>query len=178
MKPTAIILSILVAGILCSCEKNNPPIIPYNDPPATKYDLEVLLEAYDFASDYWTTYNQFSESLLYGKIWGLSKCYYETYVDGELIRTLDDPFDRSYHEFYFDANYSMRFNNSSGVWQYINNHIIMRHDGSFYDYEVSDVTQSTLRLKHEERLLGSSNISYSVDKSGRHAFCIREYQAK
>ena len=180
MKRIAILAAIIFAGILCSCAKTDEPDYPYyNDYPATKYELEQLQDAYKTYIDLWETENQFSESLLCGKPWEFSKIYLETYVDGELSETSDFPFPLpSVPELYFfNENHSMRYHASKGAWLYVKNRIIMRHDGSFYAYEVASVTQNTLILKREEAWFPETTVDYYIDKSGRHQFVVREFQA-
>ncbi|MBR5670487.1 MAG: hypothetical protein IKX11_01365 [Bacteroidales bacterium] len=179
MKRIAILAAIIFAGILCSCAKTDEPDYPYyNDYPPTWYDIEQLQDAYKTVIDLWETENQFSESLLCGKPWVFSKIYLETYVDGELSETLDYPFSTTSPVYFFNENHSMRINDSKGAWLYVKNRIIMRHDGSFYAYEVASVTQNTLILKREEAWFPETTVDYYIDKSGRHQFVVREFQAK
>lgn len=72
----------------------------------------------------------------------------------------------------------MRINDSRGAWLYVKNHIIMRHDGSYYDYEVAGVTRRTLVLKSELYPAGGITTPFYIDKSGKHEFIIQEFQAK
>ncbi|MBO4657476.1 MAG: hypothetical protein J5639_06860 [Bacteroidales bacterium] len=181
MKRIAILASFIFAVLLCSCEKTDEPDYPYyNDYPPKQYDLDQLLDNFKSAIDNWQTDNQYDESLLCGKLWGSSNIYIETYVDGELTETSDFPFPTSVPpEYFFNENHSMRYRESKGVWLYVSNRIIMRHDGSFYNYEVADVTQSSLLLKREEPFSsGCATTPFYIDKSGKHQFLIQEFQAK
>lgn len=180
MKRIVIIISFLLACILCSCGETIDPETPtYDDLPASKYDLDNLKEAFESALEYWTEDSRYSEPLLCGKRWAYYRTYVETYVDGKLTETSDSPFPVSTHsgDYLFNENHSMRIGDSKGVWLYVNNHIIMRHGGSYYSYEVAGLTQSSLLLK-EEFAVEYGAVDYYIDKSGKHSFLIREFQAK
>lgn len=179
MKRTVLLVSFIFAAVLCSCERIDEPDYPYyNDIPASQYELNELLEAFKSSIDIWHTNNQYSESLLCGKPWEFLKIYLETYVDGELSETSDYPFPTSSSVFFFNENHSMRLNDSKGTWFYINNHIIMKHDGSYYSYEVAGVTETTLILKEEKAWFVETTQTFDIDKSGKHRFAVREYVAK
>ena len=96
MKRTVILFSFFLACILCSCgETIDPETSIYNDPPASQFELDYLMEAYESALEYWTEDNRYSEPLLCGKRWVFSRTYVETYVDGKLTETSDPPFPAS-----------------------------------------------------------------------------------
>ena len=179
MKRTVILFSFFLACILCSCGENIDTETPtYNDPPASQYELDNLMEAFESSMEYWTEDSRYSESLLCGKHWVLSRTYVETYVDGKLTETSDPTFPASSSswDFFFNENHSMRIGDSKGVWLYVNNHIIMRHGGSYYSYEVAGLTQSSLLLR-EEFDVEYGDVSYYIDKSGKHSFLVREFKA-
>ena len=178
MKRIAIIVFFICSGILCSCEKADETALYKNLLPATQYELDDLQDAFKSSIDSWQMDNQYSESLLCGKVWDLSKRYVETYIDGELSETSDFPFHSSSSKYFFNENHSMRINDSRGAWLYVKNHIIMRHDGSYYDYEVAGVTRRTLVLKSELYPAGGITTPFYIDKSGKHEFIIQEFQAK
>lgn len=180
MKRIVIIISFLLAGILCSCGENIDTETPtYNDPPASKYELENLMEAFGSALEYWTEDSRYSEPLLCGKRWAYYRTYVETYVDGKLTETSDSPSSVSTHsgDYFFNENHSMRIGDSKGVWLYVNNFIIMRHDGSYYSYEVAGLTQSSLLLKEEFAVEDGAVDAYYIDKRGKHSFLVREFKA-
>lgn len=180
MKQIVIIISFLLAGILCSCGETIVPETPaYNDPPASQYDFDNLMEAFEWALEYWTEDNRYSEQLLCGKRWIFSRTYVETNVDGKLTETSDSPSSVSTHsgDYFFNENHSMRIGDSKGVWLYVNNFIIMRHDGSYYSYEVAGLTQSSLLLKEEFAVEDGAVDAYYIDKRGKHSFLVREFQA-
>lgn len=180
MKRTAIIVLVLLACILCSCGETIDPETPtYDDLPASKYDLDNLKEAFESSMKYWTEASRYSEPLLCGKRWVFSRTYVETYVDGKLTETSDPTFPEiaSSRDFFFNENHSMRIGESKGVWLYVNNYIIMRHDGSYYSYEVAGLTQSSLILKDEFAVEDGAVVSYYIDPKGKHSFLVREFKA-
>ena len=167
LKRTAILLSCLSFLFLSSCGKVDEPDTPdyNNDPAPQKYDMEVLMTAFESALESWPDENQYDEALLCGKIWHASNIYLETYNDGKLTNTTDWIFG-GYSDLFLNANYSMRRGENRGVWLYVKNHIIMRVSGSFYSYEVTSLTKGVLKLKTLEH----------IDKNGGHVYLIREYQ--
>ena len=180
MKRTAILVFPLLVCILCSCGETIEPETPiYNDPPASQYELDDLMKAFEWALEYWTEDSRYSEPLLCGKRWALSRRYVETYVDGKLTETSDSPSSVSTYsrDYFFNENHSMRRGDSKGVWLYVNNLILMRRDGSYYFYEVAGLTQNSLLLK-EEFAMEYGDVSYYIDKSGKHSFLVTEFKAE
>ena len=167
LKRTAILLSCLSFLFLSSCGKVDEPEIPdyNNDPAPQKYDMEVLMTTFESALDSWPDENKYDEALLCGKIWHASDIYLETYNDGKLTNTTDWIWG-GYSDLFLNANYSMRRADSRGVWRYLNNHIIMRVDGSSYHYEVTNLTQSGLTLTELE----------GIDRNGDYVYIKIEYQ--
>jgi len=167
LKRTAILLSCLSFLFLSSCGKVDEPDTPdySNDPAPQKYDMEVLMSYFESTIDSWPVENKYDEALLCGKIWHYSKAFLETITDGKPTNTTEWIYG-GYSDLFLNTNYSMRLADSRGVWRYVNNHIIMRVNGSFYQYEVVNLTQSGLKVKRPE----------GIDRNGDYVYINIEYQ--
>ena len=173
MKRAAILSFLILAGILCSCEKFDRP----GEQAASQKELDNLYKAYESLVELYPEKNRFKESLICND-WVLAKVTRETYVDGALVQTTDATGYWGKMEFSFRKNHRMSYSGSNGVWMYSHNLLLWVYDGNYHSYEVVGAKAGVLQLKAEEYPAGIPWTPFIIEKSGEHYFYIFEYHAK
>ena len=172
MKRAAILSFLVLAGILCSCEKYDRP----GEKAASRAELDDLYKAYESLIEYYPEKNRFKESFICND-WILAKVTRETYVDGVLVQTSDETDSWVKMKYSFRKNHRMSYGGSNGVWMYTHNMLLWVYTGCYYGYEVVEAKAGVLQLKVEEGQLGGVWTPFIISKSGEHHFNIYEYHA-
>lgn len=173
MKRAAILSFLILAGILCSCEKFDRP----GEQAASQKELDNLYKAYESLIELYPEKNRFKESLICND-WVLAKVTRETYVDGVLVQTSDVTGYWGKMKYSFRKNHRMSYSGSNGVWMYSHNLLLWVYDGNYHSYEVVGAKAGVLQLKAEEYPAGIPWTPFIIEKSGEHYFYIFEYHAK
>ena len=172
MKRTAILSFLVLAVVLCSCEKFDRP----GEQAASQAELDNLYKAFESLVERYPEKNRFKESFICND-WILAKVTRETYVDGTLVNTSDVTGYWAKMEYSFRKNHRMSYGGSNGVWMYSHNLLLWVYDGCYYSYEVVGAKAGLLQLKAEEYPAGIPWTPFIIDTSGKHYFYICEYRA-
>ena len=163
MKANVLFTIFILASSFCSCGK-------YENPDLGEF--EAIKNGIDMTQN-----NKYDESR-FCKDWVLSKVLYETYVDGVLEKTEDHTDYWGKMEYSLRNDHTMTYWGSKGIWLYSHNCLLMKHDGSYYSYEVVKVTSDALHLKEEDVPVGGPYTLFFKDKNGKHCFNVFEYKAQ
>lgn len=163
MKKVAILVCLLLASVLFSCEKIEDPGL------GTFQEMEDVIDM--------SKTNQYKESNLC-RHWVLYKVMYERYVDGVLQSTEELTGKVLGNEFTLNRDHTIPFGNHMGTWTYSHNYLFTKYDGYIDYYEVVLSNGRLLHLKQESIPKGGIFTPFEIDKSGRHSFMIWMYKAQ
>ena len=166
MKSVAPITLVVIAFLCLSCEKAGPPT-----PDPELGEFEALAPGIIDKS----RKNKYNEANFCNH-WVLSKVSMETYQDGELSDRSDNVnYSAVQYLIYNDHTF---YGSHTGIWLYSHNYLMMKHDGSYYAYEVMSSKKKVLILRFEDFPAGAISKPFFRDNSGTHIFIIGEFHTK
>ena len=127
-------------------------------------------DMYDFSQK-----NKFDASLFFND-WILTKVYYDTYRDGELVVREDITDDTPTEKWSFVARTELLCGDREGYWEYHYNYLY-QDIATPYMREVLDLTTDVMILKGEE-LRSPTSTTFLQNKQGIHRFFVWEFHPK
>lgn len=153
------LLFLIIASLLPSCDVDQVEGVYY-----------YYKDKFDFSQK-----NKFDATLFIND-WIVTKVYYDTYRDGELVVREDFTDYTPTEKWSFVDLTKLSFQDSNGRWEYHYNYLY-QDIASPYMREVLELTTDIMILKGEE-LRSPTSTTYKQNKQGIHRFFVWEFHPK